>query len=636
LPIRNVLLFTLLLHGTAFTQANITGVINQYYEITAVDIVSSNALTLASVAGLSVGDEVLIIQMQGATISETDDANFGTISNYNDAGNYEIGTICDITGNVVLFDDVLVNSYTANGNAQVVSIPHYTDALISGGALTCDPWDGTTGGVLILKVDGTLDFGNENIITRGLGFRGFAALTSNGNCSGFSPDNTYFKPFTDPSVRSRKGEGIAEIITGKECGRGPQANGGGGGNNHNGGGGGGGNFGDGGAGGRRISSNVLTCGSLVGLNSISLAPGYGSNKIFMGGAGGTGNGNNSPETNEHGLDGAGVVIIIAETVAGSNQTIFAEGIDAGTASYDGAGGGSGGGAVLLDVTTFSSALTVDVSGGDGGDIFDTGSSNCNGPGGGGGGGVVWFSAESTPANVTTVLSGGAAGQILNTEQGNCTVGSLNGAVNGTAGSELHSLVIPESTIDYIDCAIILPVTTVSFSGDLLDREAHLRWVTVSEFDNDYFVLEQAVNDDNFVQIATIDGVGTTTETTEYSYIDLQVAEGDNYYQLTQVDNDGTKHSIGIIALNYTSVISDLRIVPNPASESIGVMFTASSHEDCMVTLADQTGRVVYSEVRALSKGTNTLPFTIADLANGLYFVQINVSNRRHVKRFIKE
>jgi len=62
-------------------QTNISGVVNQYFEITAVDL-PNNTVTLNSVAGLTIGDNVLLIQMQGATITETNDSNFGNITNH--------------------------------------------------------------------------------------------------------------------------------------------------------------------------------------------------------------------------------------------------------------------------------------------------------------------------------------------------------------------------------------------------------------------------------------------------------------------------------------------------------------------------------------------------------------------------
>src|ERR1700754_825749 len=117
--------------------------------------------------------------------------------------------------------------------------------------LTCKPWDGRIGGVMILIADSlTL---NADIDVSGKGFRGGIAQDV--------PDVTLFQvtdyiSTTNPSYCARRGEGIAGFgIEPQTSGRGAAANGGGGGNNHNAGGGGGSNAGCGGNGGWAYNGN---------------------------------------------------------------------------------------------------------------------------------------------------------------------------------------------------------------------------------------------------------------------------------------------------------------------------------------------------------------------------------------------
>src|SRR5205807_5444936 len=103
----------------------------------------------------------------------------------------------------------------------------------------------------------------------------------------------------------RKGEGITLGNASYELGRGKLANGGGGGNNHNSGGAGGGNGGTGGGGGQRSMEGGFNChGMFPGIGGLSLQTnGYSvaNNKIFMGGGGGAGQGNN--DVGENGGNG---------------------------------------------------------------------------------------------------------------------------------------------------------------------------------------------------------------------------------------------------------------------------------------------------------------------------------------------
>src|SRR5437868_6693872 len=93
--------FIILLHAAALRAQNISGVVNAYYKVTAINTASST-LTLSSTAGLSAGMKVVIMQMKGATIDITNTATFGNITAINNAGNYEVNTICSIASNDVL------------------------------------------------------------------------------------------------------------------------------------------------------------------------------------------------------------------------------------------------------------------------------------------------------------------------------------------------------------------------------------------------------------------------------------------------------------------------------------------------------------------------------------------------------
>ena len=48
-----------------------------------------NAITVGNVSAFSIGDNVLVIQMKGATVNTTNTAAAGSITNIGNAGNYE-------------------------------------------------------------------------------------------------------------------------------------------------------------------------------------------------------------------------------------------------------------------------------------------------------------------------------------------------------------------------------------------------------------------------------------------------------------------------------------------------------------------------------------------------------------------
>jgi hypothetical protein len=446
-----------------------TSLVNQFSAVTAIsplpasqDIlcppssVNITTFTLANPGPFNVGDKVLIIQMAGAVVNTVDaavmvggkDAVFGSISSYNSAGNYEYSIISSKSGSNVTFSQNLKNTYDVNGKVQLVNVPQFANYTLTS-AFIGTPWNGTTGGVIVFEVFGTLTMNGGSLSMDYRGFRGGGNVSlpasptkpdPNINCGVYVDGGgtarggmgTYSSATCDPST-SLRGEGIA-VNPNHLFGRGALANGGGSGAGWNSGAGGGSNICAGGMGGYEFSSVYGSCGvnplftgcipvynagmGLPASGQPSRMQGVGGyaltaspTEVFMGGGGGAGSGDNGNAT--PGGNGGGIIIVTAGTIAGTTGTItsngqkgYANNIAPYTGTSDGTGAGGGGGSVILDVTTYSiGSLTVSVNGGKGGNQDQA--NTCHGNGGGGGGGLV-RSKGITP-NVSISAVGGNIG-----------------------------------------------------------------------------------------------------------------------------------------------------------------------------------------------------------------------------------
>ena len=433
------LLFPLLSAFVLAQNTNISGSINKYSKVTAMEY-CDNRILVDTPSLFQVGMQVLIIQMQGATIDVTNTSSYGNITNYGTAGNYEIETIDSILGDTIKFRYQLERKYDITHNVQLIPVPTYRTATVSG-VLTCKGWEGNTGGVLVLKAD-TLIL-NDSIDITGKGFRGFFNNDSSQLCFGNLTD--YF--YTDSMHGSIKGEGVVQYPY--LWGSGKNANGGGGGNNENTGGGGGGNFGKGGIGGTIVARSAFCLGNGPGVGGGSLLYSDSLNRVFMGGGGGCGHSNNSEGT--PGTNGGGICIIIANTLIGNNQFILANGFDQNRiAGSDGAGGGGAAGTVLLDVNRYIGNLFVIAHGGLGGSLDnDQIARSCMGPAGGGAGGVLWVNQTTVPASIHFSAPGGPNGINLDLVSTLCAYGVSNGAMPGDTGGSVTGLIVPIDSTPYI-------------------------------------------------------------------------------------------------------------------------------------------------------------------------------------------
>jgi len=393
-------------------------IINTYTPVLALNS-CENKITVEDASTFNIGDTVVLMQMKGAVIDTSNTANFGTITDYRNAGNYEFNYVKSKTGNVILLLDSLTKSYDIpDGKVQLIRVPYYNNLTVTS-TLTCLPWDGSKGGVLIVNAKNTVTLqGNIDVSGKGLnGGNGLNTQNLNWFCS--SPD--YYYP-SGSIEGAKKGEGIALISTAKSNGRGALANGGGGGNQANSGGGGGGNGGVGGIGGNQYGQ----CSPMIinsGIGGYKLD--YGNNdRVFLGGGGGNGEANNPPPNSfsAFGGNGGGIILINAATLNSVNNYTIKSNGDSGLECnngncWEGMGGGGAGGSILLNVNTVNnpSSITLQANGGKGANASYLPSQAAYeaGPGGGGAGGVVSFRSSSVPAGITINSIGGLNGVDVN-------------------------------------------------------------------------------------------------------------------------------------------------------------------------------------------------------------------------------
>lgn len=433
----------------------ISGIINKYTRVINLDTCLTTA-TVKDPSLYNVGDKVLLMQMNGATMLLNNNNSFGTIQSMSLTGKYEINQIDSIIGSTVYFRFRFLNNYpTGKGVTQMVSFPSLNNVAVND-TLKAKPWDGETGGIIAFEAN-TVTL-NAPIIASGIGYRGGAKKSYN-NCEAFETYNDFFYALntTTSNNGGQKGEGVVPYITDRECGKGAQANGGGGGNNHKSGGGGGGHLTVGGQGGEQMRANIFRCpGGNPGLGGLSLTS-SGSDQIYFGGGGGAGQNKEGTET--AGGNGGGIVIIKTNSLEGNNKTIAVNGVNAKFSEGDGAGGGGAAGTILVEAGAITGSLNLEAKGGNGGNST-SGPGYDFGPGGGGAGGRILIS-NSSPS-VSTVVTGGSPGR----NQQNVTFQNAAKGGNGVVTISNVVRVAVGNNIAERNMAIMTqPVAVLSCVGD---------------------------------------------------------------------------------------------------------------------------------------------------------------------------
>lgn len=583
--------------------AQISGVVNQYIDVTAIDY-TCHRVTVSSPTGYAAGDFVLLIQMKGATINTTTtSAAFGSISSIDDAGNYEFQRINSVSGNDIYFNNTILNTYTISGLVQLVRVPEYTNVTVSG-TLTGNAWNGLTGGIIAIKASGTVTL-NADITANGIGFRGGNVSQNDpvGNCNFVT--NTYAA--ANSTILSQKGEGIFTIPANQNYGLAKCTNGGGGGNLHNSGGGGGSNWGTGGTGGRQSSG--CSFNTTIAQGGVTLNPYISNTRVFLGGGGGGGHQNDNQGSG--GGNGGGIIFILANDIIGNNYIISSNGANAPNAGGDGGGGAGGAGCIMISSTTILNTF-IQSNGGTG---ANTNSPNRNlGPGGGGGGGLIYLSAGSIPAGVTTTVNGGAAGYSTNT--GDATLNGNRLSTAGTNGSILYNYIPPQS-ITTNSCA--LPLTLLDF-GYRKINSIEIYWLTTQE-KNVHSYLLYGSNDG--IQYEIIDTIEAKASGGIHEY-SLFLTKNYSYLQLFEFTADNKLNYIQSLFIPPTHSII---IYPTPAEDKI---FVKGISENVSYYIINSTGSVVLEGVLDYSDGM----IYLNDLPAGTYLLQIQLTDTLFTQKIL--
>ncbi len=120
----------------------------------------------------------------------------------------------------------------------------------------------------------------------------------------------------------------------------------------------------------------------------------------------------------------------------------------------------------------------------------------------------------------------------------------------------------------IDNTVSLPVELLSFEIQKLFASVEINWVTVSEINNDYFIVQKLNPEREYNDLVKVDGAGNSNLQLSYQAIDDRPFKGENYYRLKQVDFDGTTTFTEpkmVLFNSFSSLKSEIELYPNPGN-----------------------------------------------------------------------
>jgi len=184
-----------------------------------------------------------------------------------------------------------------------------------------------------------------------------------------------------------------------------------------------------------------------------------------------------------------------------------------------------------------------------------------------------------------------------------------------------------------------PVLLMSFEGTTTsDNKGELNWTMENQTNCKWFVIERSANASNFDSVGVVLGTNNT-HSTNYSFTDMHMLSGNNYYRLRQVDNEGvSKYSKVVCLYNAAKAVvsKNIQLYPNPASSVVNYTLNSSAAASVMVQVYNMSGVLVLTQQQQLSSGVNQQSVAISTLKSGNYFLKVSSQNgAQYEQSFVK-
>jgi len=192
-------------------------------------------------------------------------------------------------------------------------------------------------------------------------------------------------------------------------------------------------------------------------------------------------------------------------------------------------------------------------------------------------------------------------------------------------------------------APVLAVALTDFTATSTGKKNMLKWSTVTEQNNSYFLVQRSSDANHFTAIATINtkaANGNSSLRLNYAYEDVQPLTGVNYYRLQQFDKNGKSVFSKIISVGgngQSATFSFSAVYPNPVTYVLtGKVFSAVDQKVSFI-ITDALGRNFLTHEKIISKGESTINLPVATLSKGFYYVTaIARDGKRVTEKFVKQ
>lgn len=169
---------------------------------------------------------------------------------------------------------------------------------------------------------------------------------------------------------------------------------------------------------------------------------------------------------------------------------------------------------------------------------------------------------------------------------------------------------------------VLPVTFTSIKAASQQKDIKVDWTVENEVNIEKYELQKSNDGNNFSSIATLYS-NAVNGSAQYSWLDKNVADGNNFYRVKSVGRDGKSFFSDIVKVAFDNSIL-IKIYNNPAQPNvINVVFNKQAAGSYSVHVYNSNGQVLFKKsINIAGKNTVQLITIPGIISKGIYHVEV--------------
>ncbi len=167
--------------------------------------------------------------------------------------------------------------------------------------------------------------------------------------------------------------------------------------------------------------------------------------------------------------------------------------------------------------------------------------------------------------------------------------------------------------------IIVPVVFENFSARHINEVINVQWKTLTEVNSKGFNIQRSLDGRIFENIAWVTAQGTSNGTRNYSYNDIDITTGRNYYyRLEEISLSGSgKFICSLVFVKSNPQKEQISIYPNPVADVLNITMVDGYEK---LLLIDMTGKKVREII--LTPGNRSYQIPLKKLSSGIYILKL--------------